>query len=224
MDVRRQGLLGGRILGDLGDAMAQAWIAQVLRRHRPHDAVLSEEADDVGDRASAERVWIIDPLDGTGGYAAGSPDWAVHIALTAAGDVTDAAVSLPATGELFRSDDVAEQTGPLTGAIAVSRWGSTYEVAHVARRLSLRAMEIGSAGAKAMAVVRGTVDAYVHSGGQFEWDNCAPVGVATAAGLHCSRLDGSAIVYNQPQPYMPDFVICRTEIRDDVLAALDEVW
>lgn len=224
LDVRGEGLLRGRALGDLGDAMAQEWIAAALRKHRPGDAVLSEEALDVGDRATAERVWIIDPLDGTSGFAVGSDDWAVHIALTEHGRVTAAAVALPSTGEVFRTDEVPVTDSPLTGQIAVSRWGSTYEVAHVARRLSLRPREIGSAGAKAMAVVRGTVDAYVHSGGQFEWDNCAPVGVALAAGLHCSRLDGSEIVYNQPRPYMPDFVICRTEIRDDVMAALDEVW
>lgn len=224
LGVRSGELLGGRMLGDVGDAMAQAWIAAVLRRHRSGDAVLSEEAADVGDRGSAGRVWIIDPLDGTREFASGTADWAVHVALTEAGAVTAAAVSLPATGEMFRSDTVPATTGPLTGRIAVSRWGGTYEVAAVARALGLAAVEIGSAGAKAMAVVRGDVDAYIHSGGQYEWDNCAPVGVALAAGLHCSRLDGSPIVYNQPQPYMPDFVICRSEIRDDVMGVLDRVW
>ena len=103
-------------------------------------------------------------------------------------------------------------------------WGGSYETSWVSSRLHLQMVPIGSAGAKAMAVVRGDVDAYVHAGGQYEWDNAAPVGVATAAGLHCSRLDGSEIIYNNPHPYMPDFVICRTEIRDEMMAALDQVW
>ncbi|MFT4043931.1 MAG: 3'(2'),5'-bisphosphate nucleotidase CysQ [Gordonia sp. (in: high G+C Gram-positive bacteria)] len=224
LGVRSGRLLGGRILGDVGDAMAQAWIAQVLRTHRPGDAVLSEEAADVGDRASAQRVWIIDPLDGTREFASGTDDWAVHVALTCSGAVSTAAVCLPATGELFRSDEVASPPSELTGRIAVSRWGGTYEVAAVSRALRLTPVEIGSAGAKAMAVVRGDVDAYVHSGGQYEWDNCAPIGVALAAGLHCSRLDGSPVAYNQPRPYLPDFVICRTEIRDDIMAVLRRIW
>ncbi|MFW0785354.1 3'(2'),5'-bisphosphate nucleotidase CysQ [Gordonia sp. CPCC 206044] len=222
--VRHGDLLSGRHLGDVGDAMAQAWISNVLVSHRRNDAVLSEEAADIGDRETADRVWIIDPLDGTREFASGTADWAVHVALTEGGAVTSAAVALPAVGELFRTDTVKPPVGPLTGRMAASRYGGSYESAWVSRRLSLNMIGIGSAGAKAMAVVRGDVDAYVHSGGQYEWDNCAPVGVASAAGLHCSRLDGSPIVYNQPRPYMPDFVICRTEIRDRLLSALDEIW
>ena len=224
LGVRDSDLLDGRVLGDVGDTMAQAWISTVLARHRPRDAVLSEEAADVGDRATAERVWIIDPLDGTREFAAGTADWAVHVALTEHGVVTEAAVSLPATGEVFRTDTVEKTTTPLTGRLATSRWGGSYETSWVSSRLHLQMVPIGSAGAKAMAVVRGDVDAYVHAGGQYEWDNAAPVGVATAAGLHCSRLDGSEIIYNNPHPYMPDFVICRTEIRDEMMAALDQVW
>ncbi|WP_279103253.1 3'(2'),5'-bisphosphate nucleotidase CysQ [Gordonia bronchialis] len=224
LGVRDGDLLDGRVLGDVGDTMAQAWISTVLARHRPRDAVLSEEAADVGDRATAERVWIIDPLDGTREFAAGTADWAVHVALTEHGVVTEAAVSLPATGEVFRTDTVEKTSTPLTGRLATSRWGGSYETSWVSSRLHLQMVPIGSAGAKAMAVVRGDVDAYVHAGGQYEWDNAAPVGVATAAGLHCSRLDGSEIIYNNPHPYMPDFVICRTEIRDEMMAALDQVW
>ncbi|MGX7695747.1 3'(2'),5'-bisphosphate nucleotidase CysQ [Gordonia polyisoprenivorans] len=224
LGVRSGDLLGGRLLGDAGDALAQAWIGTVLRRHRPRDAVLSEEATDVGDRAVAQRVWIIDPLDGTSEFAAGSDQWAVHVALTENGAVTDAAVALPAMGEVFRTDTVDAVPADASGCIATSRWGTSYEVAAVARRLGLRPVPIGSAGAKAMAVVRGDADAYVHSGGQYEWDNAAPVGVALAAGLHCSRLDGTPIVYNQPQPYMPDFVICRPELAEDILDVVGEVW
>ncbi|MGV9796246.1 3'(2'),5'-bisphosphate nucleotidase CysQ [Gordonia sp. NPDC003422] len=224
LGVRHGDLMGGRLLGDVGDRMAQAWIATILARHRPHDAVLSEEADDVGDRATADRVWIIDPLDGTREFASGTADWAVHVALTEGGVVTAAAVSLPATGEVFRTDTVETTSGPLTRRLATSRWGGSYETSWVSSRLHLQMVPIGSAGAKAMAVVRGDADAYVHAGGQYEWDNAAPVGVALAAGLHCSRLDGSEIVYNNPHPYMPDFVICRTEIADDMLVALGQIW
>ncbi|QRY63091.1 3'(2'),5'-bisphosphate nucleotidase CysQ [Gordonia sp. PDNC005] len=222
--IRHGDLIGGRLLGDVGDTLAQAWISTVLRTHRRHDAVLSEEAADVGDRSTASRVWIIDPLDGTSEFSMGTADWAVHVALAVDGQPDVAAVSLPAHGELFRSDDVQLADGPLTGRLAVSRYGHSYHSAAVADRLGMDAIRIGSAGAKAMAVVRGDADAYVHSGGQYEWDNCAPVGVALAAGLHCSRLDGRPIVYNNPQPYMPDFVICRPEIADDVLDAVSTPW
>ena len=222
--IRHDDLLTGHLVGDVGDALAQAWISTVLRRHRPHDAVLSEEGDDVGDRSTAQRVWIIDPLDGTSEFAMGTSDWAVHVALAIDGSPEVAAVSLPAKGEVFRSDEVAAVDGPLTGRLAVSRYGHTYHSAAVSERLGLTPVRIGSAGAKAMAVVRGDVDAYVHSGGQYEWDNCAPVGVALAAGLHCSRLDGSPIVYNTPHAYMPDFVICRSEIADAVLEAVSSPW
>ncbi|EGD54644.1 3'(2'),5'-bisphosphate nucleotidase CysQ [Gordonia neofelifaecis] len=224
LGVRHRDLLDGRLIGDVGDAMAQAWISTVLSRHRRHDAVLSEEAEDVGDRATAERVWIIDPLDGTSEFSMGTSDWAVHVALTVDGHPEVAAVSLPAKGEVFRSDHVPPADGPLTGRLAVSRYGHSYHSAAVADRLGMDAVRIGSAGAKAMAVVRGDADAYVHSGGQYEWDNCAPVGVALAAGLHCSRLDGRPIVYNNPQPYMPDFIICRPEIADAVLDAVATPW
>ena len=222
--IRHRELLAGRLVGDVGDALSQAWIATVLRRHRPHDAVLSEEGDDVGDRSTAERVWIIDPLDGTSEFAMGTADWAVHVALAVDGSPEVAAVSLPAQGQIFRSDEVEVVDGPLTHRLAVSRYGHTYHSAAVSERLGLTPIRIGSAGAKAMAVVRGDVDAYVHSGGQYEWDNCAPVGVALAAGLHCSRLDGSPIAYNTPHAYMPDFVICRPEIADAVLDAVSSPW
>ncbi|WP_347954965.1 MULTISPECIES: 3'(2'),5'-bisphosphate nucleotidase CysQ [Gordonia] len=224
LGIRHRDLLTGHLVGDVGDAMAQAWISTVLRRHRSRDAVLSEEAEDVGDRSVADRVWIIDPLDGTSEYSMGTSDWAVHVALTVDGEPIAAAVSLPAKGEVFRSDEVPVADGPLTGRLAVSRFGHSYHSAAVADRLGMDTVRIGSAGAKAMAVVRGDADAYVHSGGQFEWDNCAPVGVALAAGLHCSRLDGRPIVYNNPQPYMPDFIICRPEISEAILDAVASPW
>ena len=224
LGVGHGGLLDRRQLGDVGDALAQAWISRVLRTQRPGDAVLSEEADDDLVRLDRERVWIIDPLDGTSEFSRGTTHWAVHVALTVNGTPEASAVSLPAQGLVFRSDQVPTVTGPLTGRIAVSRYGHSYPSAAVADRLGLSAVHIGSAGAKAMAVVRGDVDAYVHAGGQYEWDNCAPVGVAQAAGLFCSRLDGADLVYNNRQPYLPDFVICRQEIAEELLDALRTPW
>ena len=224
LGVGHAGLLDRRLLGDVGDAMAQAWISQVLRRRRPRDAVLSEEADDDLTRLGAERVWIVDPLDGSSEFAMGTTHWAVHVALTIDGTPAASAVSLPAQGRLFRSDEVPQVGGELTGRIAMSRYGHSFPSAAAADRLGLRAVHIGSAGAKAMAVVSGEVDAYVHAGGQYEWDNCAPVGVAQAAGLHCSRLNGDELAYNNPQPYLPDFVICRKEIADDLLDAVAHRW
>ncbi|GAA4400902.1 3'(2'),5'-bisphosphate nucleotidase CysQ [Tsukamurella soli] len=218
--IRHAALLEHRVLGDIGDSLAQAWIAQVLRIHRPGDAVLSEEAPDGAARLSADRVWVIDPLDGTRDYASHRPDYAVHVALTRGGQPESAAVSLPATGEVFRSDTVSRPTGPLTGTMAVSRSRATPGMFRVAERLNLTPVALGSAGVKTMAVVRGDVDVYLHAGGQYEWDSCAPVGVARAAGLHCSRLDGSELTYNNPDVYLPDLVICRPEIADRVMAAL----
>ncbi|MCZ4552407.1 3'(2'),5'-bisphosphate nucleotidase CysQ [Gordonia rubripertincta] len=223
VDIRYQQLLRGYLLGDVGDAMAQTWIAAVLAEHRPGDAVLSEEAKDTGRRLSADRVWIIDPLDGTREFSAGRNDWAVHIALTEGGQPTDCAVSLPAIDQVFSTDSVPKVDGELSGRMVASRGWTSFEAGHVSHRLGLKVMPIGSAGAKAMAVVRGDADAYVHAGGQYEWDNCAPVGVAQAAGLHCSRIDGSELEYNRPNPFMPDFVICRRELRDPILSALDEI-
>ncbi len=221
--ARHASLLQGRLLGDVGDGIAQAWIASVLATHRPMDAVLSEEAHDSGARLRSSRVWIIDPLDGTREYAAGRDDWAVHVALTIDGAPADCAVSLPAMGELFGTDTVVAPTTP-SGRLVTSRYGGSYEAVSVANRLSLDVYSVGSAGAKAMAVVRGDADVYVHATGQYEWDNCAPVGVALAAGLHCSRIDGSPLVYNQRSPYMSDFLICRPELAADIIEMLAFVF
>ena len=90
----------------------------------------------------------------------------------------------------------------------------------VAEALGAELVAMGSAGAKAMAVVLGHADIYAHSGGQYEWDSCAPVAVAKAAGLHVSRIDGSELRYNQPDPYLPDLLICRPELAAEVLRAL----
>ncbi|WP_238600868.1 3'(2'),5'-bisphosphate nucleotidase CysQ [Mycobacterium celatum] len=219
-------------LGDAGDAYANTLLLRRLRAERPADAVLSEEAYDDLTRLRADRVWIVDPVDGTREFSTpGRDDWAVHVALWRRdggphGAITDAAVALPAMGELYRSDTVGADTAarrrPHSGPIRITA-SSTRPPAVLYRlveRLDVEVVPIGSAGAKAMSVVRGDVDAYVHAGGQWEWDSAAPAGVVLAAGLHASRLDGSELVYNRPDPYLPDFLMCRPELADVLLAAI----
>ena len=218
-------------LGTAGDKRANTLILDRLRDERPDDGVLSEEAHDDLTRLRNDRVWIIDPLDGTREFSTrGRDDWAVHVALWQAGaEITDAAVALPALGELYRSDTVSvgasgsEQDGPIRVAVSATRAPSLlYYMRH---EVDLEAVPIGSAGAKAMAVVRGDVDAYLHAGGQWEWDNAAPAGVVLAGGLHATRLDGSTLRYNQLDPYLPDFLMCRPQVAYELLDAIQRaLW
>lgn len=220
--VRNVGLLGGGDLGAAGDAIAQDWISRSLSLHRPGDAVLSEEATDDLARLDSERVWIIDPLDGTREYGGVRQDWAVHIALAVNGTVTVAAVGMPDLGQVFTSEESKAVVGPATNQLVISR-NSTPEMApFIAEKLGAELTTMGSCGAKAISVLLGDNDAYIHAGGQYEWDNAAPVGVCQAAGLHCSRLDGSPLVYNNEDTYLPDLLICRPDIADQVLAAAAE--
>lgn len=208
---------------DAGDATGEQFIAQALAAARPHDAVLSEEADDSATRLDADRVWIIDPLDGTREYAAGRGDWAVHVALWAHGDLVAGAVAVPSLGRTFGTDDppvVPEADRSRRVRIAVSRTRPPAAAQRAAATLNAELVPSGSAGFKAAAVMRGEVDAYIHDGGQFEWDSAAPAAVARAAGLHTSRLDGSALQYNRPDPYLPDLLICRTALAGPLLAAV----
>lgn len=216
-------------LGDAGDQRANALILNRLHAARPDDAVLSEEAPDDLARLGADRVWIVDPLDGTREFCIpGRDDWAVHIALWqrgGGGGITDAAVALPARGNVvFRTDTVTggEALGgvPNTVRVAVSATRMPAIVRRIAQLTPIEAVPIGSAGAKAMAVVCGDVDAYLHAGGQWEWDSAAPAGVVLAAGMHASRLDGSPLVYNQPDPYLPDLLMCRRDVAAPLLAAI----
>lgn len=222
-------------LGDAGDSLANALILRRLRAERPDDAVLSEEAHDDLTRLKYDRVWIIDPLDGTREFATpGRDDWAVHIALwqrptNGQREITDAAVSLPARGNMvYRSDTVtddAARTGiPHTFRIAVSATRPPAVLHRMRQMLAIQPVAIGSAGAKAMALIDGDVDAYVHAGGQWEWDSAAPAGVVMAAGMHASRLDGSPLRYNQLDPYLPDFVMCRAEVAPILLGAIRDAW
>lgn len=215
--VRNGGLLRGRELGEAGDDLAQNWISRVLEQHRPNDGFLSEEAADNPERLGKERVWIIDPLDGTKEFATGRQDWAIHIALVENGKPTHAAVNLPDLGVVFDSADARAVGGPYAKRIAVSHNRTPAVAEHIAQKLGFKAEPMGSAGAKAMHVLLGDYDAYIHAGGQYEWDSAAPVGVSLAAGLHCSRLDGTPLTYNNKDTYLPDLLICRPELADEIL-------
>jgi 3'(2'), 5'-bisphosphate nucleotidase len=221
VDLQRCGLFEGKQLGKAGDRTANAFIMEALSAQRPGDAVLSEEEKDNPTRLSAARVWIVDPLDGTREYGERRTDWAVHIALAIDGVATIGAVALPGIPLTICTAHVAlppQHDGKLR--MLVSRTRPAAEAVTVAERLGAELVPMGSAGAKAMAVVRGEADIYLHSGGQYEWDSCAPVAVAQAAGLHVSRIDGSPLVYNQADVYMPDLLITHKELAPRVFAAL----
>ncbi len=212
----------GKARGKAGDAGAQATIATMLGERFPQDAVLSEEARDSDARLSADRVWIIDPLDGTREYGEGRADWAVHVALWERGELVVGAVAIPGEGLVFDSASVGpppERTSS-TLQLAVSRSRPPAITEPVRAALGAELVPMGSAGVKIAAVARGQVDAYVHAGGQYEWDSAAPVAVARAAGLHTSRIDGSPLVYNMADPYLPDLVVCRPELAQTILKAI----
>jgi len=218
LDLRGRGDLEGKALGRAGDEAANAILCRELRAARPGDALLSEEEKDNHARCGQSRVWIVDPLDGTREYGEGRDDWAVHVALAVDGIATAGAVALPGLGLTLTSGaPVALRPANRPLRMLVSRTRPAAEAVFVAERLGAELLAMGSAGAKAMAVVRGEADIYLHTGGQYEWDNCAPVAVAQAAGLHVSRVDGSPIRYNNPDTYLPDLLICRKELADEVL-------
>ncbi len=226
LDLQRTSSLTGKELGKAGDAQANVLLLDLLAAERPGDAVLSEESADSDARLSADRVWIIDPLDGTREFGMeGRTDWAVHVALWERGavgaQITAAAVAQPALSTVYSTGaskaSRVERDRPifLMSASRPPAWGAA-----VADVLGADVQPMGSAGAKAMAVLRGDADAYLHDGGQWEWDSAAPVGVALAAGLHASRVDGSPLTYNAAHPYLPDLVICRADLADELLRAI----
>jgi 3'(2'), 5'-bisphosphate nucleotidase len=222
----RAGELDPKQLRDAGDAKSHDHLVAALGAARPADAILSEEGRDDAARLSADRVWIVDPLDGTREYGeAGRTDWAVHVALWSGGDLVDGAVALPARDLVLSTAEPPTLTPARDGAprLLVSRTRPPGDVAEVADRIGGELVPLGSAGAKAMAVVLGEAEIYLHGGGQYEWDSAAPVAVARAAGLHCSRIDGSRLEYNRADPLLPDLLICRTEYADAVLAAVSDV-
>ena len=211
-------------LKDEGDVAGHRYIMSALTAARPDDVILSEEAADNRRRLSAERVWIIDPIDGTNEFAEHPRhDWAIHIALWDAGELTAASVALPTLGITFDASPAAV-VPPSTRAkplLVTSRSRNPYCAVMVANALGCDVARLGSAGAKAMAVVMGEADIYVHDGGMYQWDSAAPSAVAKAAGLHVSRIDGSPLKYNQESLWLPDFLVCRTELAEPALKALN---
>ncbi|MDB5687687.1 MAG: 3(2),5-bisphosphate nucleotidase CysQ [Rhizorhabdus sp.] len=221
LQVRESGMFSGKSLGKAGDQTANQFLVHALREQRPDDGLLSEEEKDNPERLAKSRVWIVDPVDGTREYGEGRSDWAVHVALAIDGVASIGAVALPGLDLVLRTDVPATVPPPPAKLrMVVSRTRPAAEAVAVAEKLGAELVAMGSAGAKAMAVVRGEVDIYLHTGGQYEWDSCAPVAVALAYGLHCSRVDGSPLVYNQQDVYMPDLLICRKEHVDMVLKAM----
>jgi 3'(2'), 5'-bisphosphate nucleotidase len=221
IDLQVCGLFDGKTLGKAGDRTANAFIMEALSAQRPDDVVLSEEETDNVARLSASRVWIVDPLDGTREYGERRTDWAVHVALAIDGVAVIGAVALPGIPLTLCTDDAALPPAHLGKLrMLVSRTRPAAEAVAVAGKLNAELVPMGSAGAKAMAVVRGEADIYLHSGGQYEWDSCAPAAVAQAAGLHVSRIDGAPLAYNQPNVYLPDLLITRKELAPQIFAAL----
>lgn len=206
-----------------GDQLANELIVRALTLAYPSDPILSEERADDGARLGHARVWIVDPLDGTREFAeAGRTDWAVHVALVLHGRPVAAAVALPARQLTLGTDPPLRCPEPSQRRLrlVVSRSRPPGFARELAECLDAELLQMGSAGAKAMSVVLGEADIYVHAGGQYEWDSAAPAAVATAAGLHVSRLDGSDLLYNQPSPWLPDLLICRRKLAGEVLRAV----
>jgi len=219
--VRGSGLVSGKALGAAGDATANQFLIAAVRAQRPEDGLLSEESKDTDERLGKSRVWIIDPVDGTREYGEARADWAVHVGLAVDGAPVLGAVALPDADVVYRSDaPVAVPPAPARLRMVVSRSRPAPEALRVAEALGAELVPMGSAGAKAMAVIRGEADIYLHSGGQYEWDSCAPAAVALAHGLHASRIDGSPLRYNQADTYLPDLLICRREHARMVLDLL----
>ena len=211
-------------LKDEGDVAGHRYIMSALTASRPDDVILSEEAADNRKRLSADRVWIIDPIDGTNEFAEHPRhDWAIHIALWESGELTAASVALPTLGITFDASPAAvvppsTREKPL---LVTSRSRNPYCAVMVANALGCDVARLGSAGAKAMAIVMGEADIYVHDGGMYQWDSAAPSAVAKAAGLHVSRIDGSELKYNQESLWLPDFLVCRIELAEPALKALN---
>lgn len=210
--------LGTRALGDRGDRESQEYLARALAEHRPGDLILSEEAADPSARLCAQRVWIIDPLDGTREFSEGRKDWAVHVALWENGDLTAGALALPGIDRVLTSSDAPKQwPEPDRLRFAVSRTRASEAVLAVAEAMGAELVPMGSAGYKTGSVLLGEVEAYLHTGGQYEWDSAAPVAVARAAGLYTARANGDPLRYNNRDPYLPDLLVCNPHLTPEIL-------
>ena len=224
IEVRDSGMFTGKALGRAGDQTANQFLVSALREQRPDDGLLSEESRDTDERLSKDRVWIVDPVDGTREYGEARTDWAVHVALCVNGRPETGAVALPGLGIVLRSDaPIALPALPQRPRMVVSRTRPATEAVAVSDTIGAELIGMGSAGAKSMAVVRGEAEIYLHTGGQYEWDSAAPAAVALAHGLHASRIDGSPLVYNNADTYMPDLLICRAEWAEQVLAEVAKI-
>ena len=224
--LRDSGDVAPEALRSAGDRLSHEYLTAELAKLRPDDAVLSEEGADDRTRLAARRVWIIDPLDGTREFGEpGRTDWAVHVALWQDGELSAGAVALPAQDQVLSTKHPESRRPPGAGQlrVVVSRSRPPAFVARLVDELGAVEQPLGSAGAKAAAVITGRADAYVHSGGQFEWDSAAPVAVARAAGLHASRVDGSPLRYNQADPTLPDILICPVELAPRLLSVIGSV-
>nr|WP_269151179.1 3'(2'),5'-bisphosphate nucleotidase CysQ [Spelaeicoccus albus] len=228
-----------RTLKDSGDARSHEFLMKQLAGFRPDDAVLSEEGADSNERLSADRVWIVDPLDGTREFSERSDgvwrdDWAVHVALWSKADgLIAGAVALPGRGQVFDTSgfDLPSEPGQRTGGVdggtlklAASRSHPPKLIDDIVGAYDVDLVRMGSAGVKTMSVITGETDAYIHAGGQYEWDSAAPVAVARAHGLHASRLDGTDLIYNRADPWLPDLFICRPALVPritEILAAMN---
>ena len=218
LQVRASGMFEGKSLGKAGDQTANQFLCHALREQRPDDGLLSEEEKDNPERLEKERVWIVDPVDGTREYGEERTDWAVHVGMVVNGAPVLGAVGLPGLDVVLRSDQPGEMpAAPAKLRMVVSRTRPAKEATGVAEAIGADLVPMGSAGAKAMAILRGEADIYLHSGGQYEWDSCAPAAVALGWGLHVSRIDGSSLVYNRKDVYLPDLLICRKEHASMVL-------
>ena len=230
IEVRSSGLFSPKALGKAGDQTANQFLCHALREVRPDDGLLSEEEKDNPERLGQSRVWIVDPVDGTREYGEERADWAVHVGLAIDGVPVIGAVALPGLdldgageGLVLRTDQPCPvPPAPDRLRMVVSRTRPAAQALAVAEAIGADLVPMGSAGAKAMAVILGQADIYLHSGGQYEWDSMAPAAVAIAHGLHASRIDGSPLIYNQPDTYMPDLLICRKHHAALVLNALKE--
>ena len=226
LEVRESGLEGSALKA-AGDSASHELLIDLLARHRPGDAVLSEEGRDDPARLRADRVWIVDPLDGTREFSEPPrDDWAVHVALWERGDLTAAAVAQPGLAATFSTGSpprVPASSAPRP-RLAVSRTRPPDFVTVLAEAIGADLVPMGSAGAKVISVVRDVSDAYVHAGGQYEWDSAAPVAVARAAGLHTSRADGAPLAYNRPDPLLPDLLVCRPELADAITGFVTDYW
>jgi 3'(2'), 5'-bisphosphate nucleotidase len=224
VELRNEGIEDETELRRRGDSESNELILSLLTAARPADAILSEESKDDLARLDAARVWIVDPLDGTREFGeAARTDWAVHVALVEHETPTAAAVALPAQGGLVLSTAAPPAVAPAVSGgprIVVSRSRPPALASFLAEELGGELVAMGSAGAKTMAIIQGVADIYAHSGGQYEWDSAAPVGVAASAELHASRLDGSPLRYNQRDPYLPDLLVCRPELAAPALEAI----